>query len=113
MANSGIPAEFARNSPAVLVLRCHASSRRWPRTVKLAIGPTGERSTPLQTCDKGHARLTCSVFVTDETQPTLAPQLKATEALIAHSTAAFHQRLGRAMPPGQRLALNDEPNTQP
>ena len=31
--------------------------------------------------------------------PALAPQLKATEALIAHSTAAFHQRLGRAMPP--------------
>ena len=54
---------------------------------------------PLQTCDKGNACLTCSVFVTDETHdPALARQLRETEELIARSTAAFQQRHGRAMP---------------
>lgn len=54
---------------------------------------------PLQTCDKGNACLTCSVFVTDQThQPTLARQLKDTEDLIARSTTAFQQRHGRPMP---------------
>lgn len=54
---------------------------------------------PLQTCDKGNACLTCSVFVTDQTHDTaLARQLKETEELIARSTAAFHQRHGRPMP---------------
>jgi integrase len=54
---------------------------------------------PLQTCDKGNACLTCSVFVTDEShQPALARQLRETEELIARSTAAFQQRHGRPMP---------------
>jgi integrase len=53
----------------------------------------------LQTCDKGNACLTCSVFATDETHgPALARQLQETEELIARSTAAFQQRHGRAMP---------------
>lgn len=54
---------------------------------------------PLQTCDKGNACLTCSVFVTDEThQPALERQLAETTALIARSTASFEQRHGRPMP---------------
>ena len=54
---------------------------------------------PLQTCDKGNACLTCSVFVTDQTHQTaLQRQLAETEELIARSTAAFHQRHGRPMP---------------
>ena len=45
---------------------------------------------PLQTCDKGNACLTCSVFVTDQThQSALQRQLNDTEELIARSTAAF------------------------
>jgi hypothetical protein len=56
---------------------------------------------PLQTCDKGNACLTCSVFVTDQTHDAvLARQLRETEELIARSTAAFEQRHGRAMPEG-------------
>lgn len=54
---------------------------------------------PLQTCDKGNACLTCSVFVTDAShQPALQRQLGQTEALIARSTAAFEQRHGQPMP---------------
>jgi hypothetical protein len=54
---------------------------------------------PLQTCDKGNACLTCSVFVTDATHDSvLARQLKDTDELIARTTAAFDQRHGRAMP---------------
>ncbi|MEV0901267.1 tyrosine-type recombinase/integrase [Actinoplanes sp. NPDC049802] len=54
---------------------------------------------PLQTCDKGNACLTCSMFVTDAThQSTLQRQLADTEQLIARSTAAFQQRHGRPMP---------------
>ena len=54
---------------------------------------------PLQTCDKGNACLTCSVFVTDETHhAALQRQLDETEELIARSTAAFQQRHGRPMP---------------
>ena len=54
---------------------------------------------PLQTCDKGNACLTCSVFVTDQTHnPALARQLRETEELIARTTAAFQQRHGRQMP---------------
>ncbi|MGH3768989.1 MAG: tyrosine-type recombinase/integrase [Pseudonocardiaceae bacterium] len=54
---------------------------------------------PLQTCDKGNACLTCSVFVTDQTHHrALAGQLKNTEDLIARSTTAFAQRHGRPMP---------------
>lgn len=54
---------------------------------------------PLQTCDKGNACLTCSVFVTDTThQDTLQRQLAETEQLIARSTADFQQRHGRPMP---------------
>jgi hypothetical protein len=53
----------------------------------------------LQTCDKGNACLTCSVFVTDETHDAaLARQLRQTEELIARSAAAFGQRHGHAMP---------------
>ena len=54
---------------------------------------------PLQTCDKGNACLTCSMFVTDAThQSTLQRQLADTEQLIARTTAAFQQRHGRPMP---------------
>jgi integrase len=54
---------------------------------------------PLQTCDKGNACLTCSVFVTDQThQGALQQQLTDTAELIARSTAAFEQRHGRRMP---------------
>ena len=54
---------------------------------------------PLQTCDKGNACLTCSVFVTDQThQSALQRQLNDTEELIARSTAASQQRHCRPMP---------------
>ena len=54
---------------------------------------------PLQTCDKGNACLTCSVFVTDAThQATLRRQLADTEQLIARATADFQQRHGQPMP---------------
>lgn len=54
---------------------------------------------PLQTCDKGNACLTCSVFVTDHTHhPALQRQLAETEELINRSTIAFEQRHGRPMP---------------
>jgi integrase len=54
---------------------------------------------PLQTCSKGNACLTCSVFVTDEThQPTLQRQLADTEQLIARTTADFQRRHGTPMP---------------
>jgi hypothetical protein len=53
----------------------------------------------LQTCSKGNACLTCSVFVTDEThQATLQRQLDDTEKLIARTTADFQQRHGTPMP---------------
>jgi hypothetical protein len=43
------------------------------------------------------------------TLPTLAPQRKATEELIAHSTAAFHPISDSAGQfPGQRVAFNDD-----
>ena len=55
---------------------------------------------PLQTCDKGNACLTCSVFVTDQThQSALQRQLAETDALITRATAAFQDRHGRPMPP--------------
>jgi hypothetical protein len=54
---------------------------------------------PLQSCDKGNACLTCSVFVTDQThQTSLEGQLADTSDLIARSTAAFQQRHGHPMP---------------
>jgi hypothetical protein len=54
---------------------------------------------PLQTCDKGNACLTCSVFVTDQTHHSaLQRQLIETSELIVRSTAAFLQRHGRPMP---------------
>jgi len=54
---------------------------------------------PLQTCDKGNACLTCSVFVTDEThRATLERQLAETGELITRTTAAFQERHGRPMP---------------
>ena len=65
---------------------------------------------PLQTCDKGNACLTCSVFVTDAShQAALARQLSETDQLIARSTAAFQDRHGAPMPEdnvwlGQRRA---------
>jgi len=53
---------------------------------------------PLQSCDKGNACLTCSMFVTDDTHATaLARQLADTEALIEATTAAFTDRHGRPM----------------
>ena len=65
---------------------------------------------PMQSCDKGNACLTCSVFVTDESHKTaLARQLDETDQLITRSTAAFQDRHGRPMPEdnvwlGQRRA---------
>lgn len=54
---------------------------------------------PLQTCDKGNACLTCSVFVTDEShQDALARQLADTENMIERTTSAFQQRHGQPMP---------------
>ena len=54
---------------------------------------------PLQTCDKGNACLTCSVFVTDDThRPALERQLAETGELITRTTAAFRERHGRPMP---------------
>ena len=54
---------------------------------------------PLQTCDKGNACLTCSVFVTDEThQPSLARQLIETEVLITRNTEAFQERHAQPIP---------------
>jgi integrase len=54
---------------------------------------------PLQTCHKGNACLTCSVFVTDTThRQTLHQQLADTEQLIARATTEFQQRHGRPMP---------------
>ncbi|MFG2250942.1 tyrosine-type recombinase/integrase [Spirillospora sp. NPDC048823] len=55
---------------------------------------------PLQTCQKGNACLTCSVFVTDQThQDALARQLADTESLIERTTSTFEHRHGRPMPP--------------
>lgn len=65
---------------------------------------------PLQTCDKGNACLTCSVFVTDEThKAALERQLSETDQLIARNAAAFQERHGHPMPDdniwlGQRRA---------
>jgi hypothetical protein len=54
---------------------------------------------PLQTCDKGNACLTCSVFVTDDThRQALERQLAETGELITRTTAAFRERHGRPMP---------------
>jgi integrase len=54
---------------------------------------------PLQTCGKGNACLTCSVFVTDQThQQELERQLADTAALIERASADFRQRHGRPMP---------------
>jgi integrase len=54
---------------------------------------------PLQTCDKGNACLTCSVFVTDESHTkALARQLDETEQLITRSLEAFQERQGHPMP---------------
>ncbi|MGW1160196.1 tyrosine-type recombinase/integrase [Streptomyces sp. NPDC002519] len=54
---------------------------------------------PLQSCDKGNACLTCSVFVTDSSHlETLRRQLAETEALIQRQTSAFQARHGRPMP---------------
>jgi hypothetical protein len=54
---------------------------------------------PLQSCDKGNACLTCSVFVTDTThRAVLQRQLDDTTALIDRTTDAFQQRHGRDMP---------------
>ena len=54
---------------------------------------------PLQSCGKGNACLTCSVFVTDQThQQALERQLADTAALIDRATTDFAQRHGRPMP---------------
>ena len=54
---------------------------------------------PLQTCDKGNACLTCSVFVTDDTHlDTLTRQLTETTTLIERTTSQFQNRHGRPMP---------------
>jgi Phage integrase family len=54
---------------------------------------------PLQTCDKGNACLTCSVFVTDTSHlDTLQRQLDETSALIERTTEQFQKRHGKPMP---------------
>jgi len=54
---------------------------------------------PLQTCDKGNACLTCSVFVTDQSHHSaLARQLQETEELINRNTTAFQERHNQPMP---------------
>jgi len=54
---------------------------------------------PLQSCEKGNACLTCSVFVTDHTHhATLQRQLDETTQLIARTTTAFQARHGKPMP---------------
>jgi hypothetical protein len=54
---------------------------------------------PAQTCSKGNACLTCSVFVTDTShRSTLERQLADTEQLIARTTSALQKRHGAAMP---------------
>ncbi|WP_369185209.1 tyrosine-type recombinase/integrase [Streptomyces sp. Y1] len=54
---------------------------------------------PLQTCEKGNACLTCSVFVTDDSHlDTLTRHLEETKALIARTTEKFQERHGRQMP---------------
>ena len=54
---------------------------------------------PLQSCDKGNACLTCSVFVTDHThRQVLQRQLRDTTELIDRATTEFAQRHGHPMP---------------
>ncbi len=55
---------------------------------------------PLQSCDKGNACLTCSVFfVTDHTHhDVLHRQLRETTTLIDRATTEFEQRHGHHMP---------------
>ena len=54
---------------------------------------------PLQTCDKGNACLTCSVFVTDHTHHTaLQRQLAETEELIDRTTTAFRSATAAPCP---------------
>jgi integrase len=54
---------------------------------------------PLQSCDKGNACLTCSVFVTDRThRHVLQRQLHETTDLINRTTTEFEQRHGHPMP---------------
>ena len=54
---------------------------------------------PLQSCDKGNACLTCSVFVTDHThRDVLQRQLRETADLIDRATTEFEQRHGHPMP---------------
>ena len=54
---------------------------------------------PLQSCDKGNACLTCSVFATDTTHRTvLERQLDDTTTLIDRTTTEFEIRHGSPMP---------------
>lgn len=54
---------------------------------------------PLQSCDKGNACLTCSVFVTDTThRNVLQRQLDDTTDLIDRTTTEFEKRHKRPMP---------------
>ena len=54
---------------------------------------------PLQTCDKGNACLSCSIFVTDTSHlDTLQRQLEETSALIDRTTDQFRKRHGKPMP---------------
>ncbi len=54
---------------------------------------------PLQTCDKGNACLTCSVFATDQTHlDALTRQLAETRQLIERAETSFAQRHGQPMP---------------
>ena len=54
---------------------------------------------PLQTCDKGNACLTCSVFVTDTSHlDTLQRQLDETSALVDRTAEQFEKRHGKPMP---------------
>lgn len=54
---------------------------------------------PLQTCGKGNACLTCSVFVTDTTHSSvLKRQLRETTEIIDRATTEFEQKHGQPMP---------------
>jgi hypothetical protein len=54
---------------------------------------------PAQSCDRGNACLTCSMFVTDAShRDALQRQLEETTALIDRRATEFQTRHGRAMP---------------
>jgi len=86
----GTPLQFSRDN--------HDSLHLFQRTDRFL--PNGWcLLPPLQSCEKGNACLTCSVFVIDAThRSVLQRQLQQTTELILRTTAAFEQRHGQPMP---------------